>query len=274
LNSATTRRQFEFGENWRRFSENALNAARVAQAKQDFAYLLAGIDLDNQSFLDIGFGQGLSLLIATAMGARTVGCEVDPICAEIFRKNKARYFPEIEGSVIPIVIGSILDQGTLERLRRESPDPVEQQYSIVHAWGALHHTGDIRCAILNAASLVKRGGYLVIAIYAHHWSSRGWRMFKRIYNRSPGWIQRMLIILLCPLVYVAKWLVTGRSPLKQMRGMDFYYDLVDWAGGYPYEYATATQIEQLLAPLGFHLERCIPPAVPTGCNEFIFRFKG
>ena len=266
-------RQFDFGANWQAFSENALTIQRVAEAKQDFAKLLAGIELNNQSFLDIGFGQGLSLLIATAMGARTVGCEVDPICAEVLRKNRARYFLEIGDFEIPIVIGSILDHATIERLREESPDQIDRRYSVVHAWGALHHTGDMYAAILNAASLVKSGGYFVLSIYAHHWSSTGWCIFKLLYNRSPALIQRILIILLYPMVYVAKWLTTRRNPLKQARGMDFYYDLLDWAGGYPYEFATAGEIEDLLTPFGFRLKRCISPAVPTGCNEFVFRLE-
>ena len=44
---------------------------RVEQAREDFADLFGGIPLRDRSFLDIGFGQALSLLIATAAGTRS-----------------------------------------------------------------------------------------------------------------------------------------------------------------------------------------------------------
>ena len=58
--------QFDFGENWDDFSRKALNRENVRQAKEDFQRLLDGIPLENRSFLDIGFGQGLSLLTAAS----------------------------------------------------------------------------------------------------------------------------------------------------------------------------------------------------------------
>jgi hypothetical protein len=72
-------------------------------------------------------------------------------------------------------------------------------------------------------------------------------------------------------IYVAKWLTTLRSPHRQQRGMDFYYNVVDWVGGYPYEYASIEETRTTVEALGFTLERTIPAEVPTGCNQFIFR---
>lgn len=56
-----------------------------------------------------------------------------------------------------------------------------------------------------------------------------------------------------------------------MRGMDFLYDVVDWVGGYPYEYASIEEIEKLMMNLGFQKLKHEKAQVPTGCNEFIFR---
>jgi len=263
--------QFDFGGNWMAFSEHALTAAGVEQAKKDFIELLGGIQLASQPFLDIGFGQGLTLLTATLMGAKTVGCDLNPICAEVLQGNQRRYFPELSNRSIPIIVGSILDEGVLELLRTKSPDPATRGYSVVHAWGVLHHTGEMERAIRNAASLVAPHGYFIIAIYARHWTSPVWRIIKKFYNRSPAAIQRLLIGCLYPVIYVAKWFATRRSPLKQARGMDFYYDVLDWIGGYPYEYATAGEIKTLVESFGFTLERSIPATVPTGCNQFVFR---
>lgn len=54
------------------------------------------------------------------------------------------------------------------------------------------------------------------------------------------------------------------------RGMDFFYNVVDWIGGYPYEYASKDEIIRLIEPLGFELIHFVPAQVPTGCNEFLF----
>ncbi len=52
--------------------------------------------------------------------------------------------------------------------------------------------------------------------------------------------------------------------------MDFFYNVVDWVGGYPYEYASIKEIEELMSQLRFRTFKIIPSQVPTGCNEFVF----
>ncbi len=264
------KRAFDFGRNWSAFSRRALTPERVDEAKAHFAQLLDGVDLNDRTFLDIGFGQGLSLLVAASMGARTVGCDISPVCAEVFRENRARYFPELGERAAAIVIGSILDDETIKQLRTTVPAPGEA-YDIVHSWGALHHTGNMRRAICNAASLVGPGGHLILAIYRRHWSSGVWATIKRFYNSSPAPIQRLIIAIFYPVIYLTKWLVLGQNPMEQTRGMDFYYNVVDWVGGYPYEYATVEDVTSLLDTLGFEIVRINPALVPIGCNEFVFR---
>jgi 2-polyprenyl-3-methyl-5-hydroxy-6-metoxy-1,4-benzoquinol methylase len=263
--------QFDFGANWKAFSERELTRTHVDQAKQHFSQLFSGIELRGRAFLDIGFGQGLTLLIATLQGANTVGCEISPTCAAVLHDNQKRYFSELSERTIPIVLGSILDQSIVELLQMKSPDQMNRAYQVVHSWGVLHHTGDMRRAIQNAASLVAPQGFLVIAIYASHWSSGAWRMIKRLYNRSPMFVRRILIALFTPVIFMAKWIVTQRDPMEQTRGMSFYYNIIDWLGGYPYEYATAEDVCGDVNQLGFELVRVIRAIVPTGCNEFIFK---
>ena len=52
---------------------------------------------------------------------------------------------------------------------------------------------------------------------------------------SPRWLQRFLICALHPIIWIAKLLITGKNPKDKERGMDFFYDVVDWVGGYSYE---------------------------------------
>ena len=62
-----------------------------------------------------------------------------------------------------------------------------------------------------------------------------------------------------------------KNLLNKSRGIDFFYDVVDWVGGYPYEYASKSEITALIEPLGFELIDFVPAQVPTGCNEFIWK---
>jgi hypothetical protein len=43
------------------------------------------------TFLDIGFGQGFSLLSARSLGARAVGCDINPKCHEVIERNRTLF---------------------------------------------------------------------------------------------------------------------------------------------------------------------------------------
>lgn len=74
-----------------------------------------------------------------------------------------------------------------------------------------------------------------------------------------------------PVIFFAKLLVTGQNPLEKERGMSFWFDVIDWIGGYPYEYAKRQEVEDFVSSLGFRELRFRAAQVPTGCNEFIFQ---
>ena len=262
--------QFDFGKNWSEFSKHALSAERVEQARRDFQVLMQDIPLAGKTFLDIGFGQGLSLLSAASMGASVIGCDINPKCAEVVKGNK-HYYPELNDVSIPVVIGSILNESTVSELRRKAGN--DKAFDVVHSWGVLHHTGDMRKALSNAATLVKPGGYFVVALYNRHWSSPAWLAIKWTYCKSPNWLQRLTVYAIYPVIWLAKLLVTGKNPKQKERGMDFFFDVVDWVGGYPYEYGSRQEVIDLIEPLGFTCDRFSSAIVPTGCNEFVLSRK-
>jgi 2-polyprenyl-6-hydroxyphenyl methylase/3-demethylubiquinone-9 3-methyltransferase len=262
--------QFDFGENWEDFSREALNSEKVQQAKEDFQRLLDGIPLANRSFLDIGFGQGLNLLSAASGGARCLGIDINARCLQVLSQNARTFFPDISDEQIARLQGSIIDPEIIRKLQLDSRAR-KGKFDIVHSWGALHHTGSMFEAIRNSAYLVSEKGYLVLAIYQTHWSSALWKCVKFLYNKSPAIGRRLFIWFFYPLIYLAKWIVTRENPKNKNRGMDFYHDVIDWVGGYPYEYANRTEITEYLKELGFDLIRFFPPTVPTGCMEFVFR---
>jgi 2-polyprenyl-6-hydroxyphenyl methylase/3-demethylubiquinone-9 3-methyltransferase len=68
---------------------------------------------------------------------------------------------------------------------------------------------------------------------------------------------------------------TMRGRYSETRGMDRFYDAIDWLGGYPYESASAKEVENLVGA-GFNLissSNTIPGVgvLGTGCAEYVFR---
>ena len=84
--------QFHFGQNWEDYSRKSLDLEKVRQAKSDFERLFSGIPLENRSFLDIGFGQGLSLPSAASNGARCLGVDINARCLQVLGENRKAFF--------------------------------------------------------------------------------------------------------------------------------------------------------------------------------------
>jgi 2-polyprenyl-6-hydroxyphenyl methylase/3-demethylubiquinone-9 3-methyltransferase len=126
-------------------------------------------------------------------------------------------------------------------------------------------------AISHACLSVSEGGQLFIAIYNRHWTSIIWKGIKILYNKSPHFIQSLLVLVFTWIIFVGAFLTTGKNPLKGDRGMEFQYDIVDWLGGYPYEYATIQEIINFVEKAGFQTVKVVPTDGWTGCNQFVFK---
>ncbi|GAK49906.1 3-demethylubiquinone-9 3-methyltransferase [Candidatus Moduliflexus flocculans] len=255
-------RQFAFGRNWQQYVEYALTPEKIEQARQAFRQLCDGVAFQDRTFLDIGFGQGLALCLAHEMGAKVLGIDIDNENVPSLQKTLTAFNFSCSP---PYRIASILDDNLVEELRHRG------EFDIVHSWGVLHHTGDMWQAICNAARLVKPDGVFILSIYNQHWSSPLWRLIKWSYNHAPCVAQRLFVLLFYPIIYLTKFLVTGQNPKHKQRGMDFFYDVVDWVGGYPYEYASAEAVCNFICRLGFDTVRVIPANIPTACNQFVFK---
>jgi 2-polyprenyl-6-hydroxyphenyl methylase/3-demethylubiquinone-9 3-methyltransferase len=68
-----------------------------------------------------------------------------------------------------------------------------------------------------------------------------------------------------PVEYFREW-----TDYRQRRGMNRWYDILDWVGGYPYEFATADEIFAFYRQRGFALVNMKCGGVGLGCNEFVF----
>ena len=264
------RQRFEFGENWSRFL-HALDEERVARARESLCAMLEVETLEGRRFLDIGSGSGLFSLAARQLGARVHSFDYDPRSVACTKELRRRYFnndPEWT-----IEEGSALD-----------PDYVQSlgQFDIVYSWGVLHHTGDMWHALANAALPVADGGKLFIAIYNDLGSrSRRWTWIKKTYNGLPRLLKSPFaaavvapeeakallrsMVLLNPGEYVQRW-----TRYNTNRGMSRWRDIIDWVGGYPYEFAKPEEIFEFYRERGFQLTRMKCGGVGLGCNEFVF----
>jgi len=252
---------FNFGRNWQDYSARVLDREHMDAATLALAELIAPESCTGKRFIDIGFGSGIASIAAATLGAESViGIDISDESVDAAMTNAARF---IDSAVTPeFRLGSILDISTVESLGLGD---------IVYAWGVLHHTGRMWDAVRNAARMVSPGGTLAIAIYDKHFTSPLWKVVKWVYNKSPWPLQRTMYFVFIPLIMAAKYVVTRDNPLKKRRGMDFFVDVVDWLGGYPYEYAGPQEIETFVTSLGFRLIKRVEANTPTGCNEFVFR---
>lgn len=251
---------FNFGANWQQFSQNSLDIAKFEDAFDSLGKLIGNQKIKGSSFLDIGCGSGIFAVAASLAGARkVVGIDISAESIAASVSNKKRF---AEQSAIDFFHKSVLDDDILQLGR----------FDIVYSWGVLHHTGQMWRAIDIASQLVSPNSLFVIAIYNRHWSSKTWKMIKQFYNIAPVIIQRLMIWIFFVVIATAKLIVTRKNPFKkQKRGMSFYYDVIDWIGGYPYEYAGKDEVIDHLEKLGFKCIKFVEPVVPTGCNEFVFQ---
>jgi SAM-dependent methyltransferase len=252
-------KRFDFGSNWQAFSDRLIDRHRLDVAVRSLQSLLEKDTLNGLSFLDVGCGSGLFSIAAYQLRASTVtGIDVNPNCIAVSDLNRDRLVP---GAPISFVQASVLNPETLDAFG---------VFDVVYAWGSLHHTGAMWEAIRNVGARVNIGGSLVVAIYNKHFTSPFWKAIKWLYNQQPSLVQRIMVLLFGGIIYVAKFLVTWRNPLDKERGMDFWVDVIDWVGGFPYEYATPDAVEKFVRNQGFLLRRYVAAQVPTGCNEFVF----
>lgn len=257
--------RFEFGRNWSAFLAT-IDEPKISLAQRSLAELLQVQSLEGKRFLDVGCGSGLSSLVARRLGAEVMSFDYDVQSVATTRVLRDRFAPN--DPAWRIEQGSVLDQSYIAQLG---------EWDIVYSWGVLHHTGSMWLAIENTARMTAPRGRLALALYNDQGRlSEYWRGIKRAYVTRP-WMRPFLITL----AFVWTWGWTMLVDLKRLRpgrtwreygrerGMSAWHDLVDWAGGYPFEVATPDAIFEFFRKRAFSLDKLITRQ-GRGCNEFVF----
>jgi 2-polyprenyl-3-methyl-5-hydroxy-6-metoxy-1,4-benzoquinol methylase len=258
--------RFRFGANWTRFLA-VIDEARIASAETSLREMLDVTDLQGRRFLDIGCGSGLFSLAARRLGAEVHSFDFDPQSVACAQELKRRYFPEDASWLVDE--GSALDRQYVDRLGR---------FDVVYSWGVLHHTGSMWVAIENAINCVADpSGTLFIAIYNDQgWKSHAWWFVKFLHNRMPRFAQMPFALAVTAVTHVLVTLkqIIRLQPLSaftnlfkaRTRGMSAKYDMLDWIGGFPFEFATLETLEAYFQARGFtvrNARRC----ANLGCHE-------
>lgn len=259
---------FSFGRNWQRFLPQ-VDDARLRLAVASLQSFLSVRDLHEKRFLDIGCGSGLFSYAAHQLGAAVVSVDADPDAVDATRRLWERTGSPLRWQ---IVHGSVLHKEFLATFG---------DFDIVYSWGVLHHTGQMWQALQQACRLTRPGGVLAIALYNRvdgFLGSRQWRSIKRFYTHLPALLQRGADGLFA-LALLLREATQGRSPraavqtfASRKRGMEWWTNVRDWLGGYPYEYATVEEVRAFMhrtAPT-FTLTN-LRPVSDLRNNEYLFR---
>ncbi len=285
------KKTFSFGKNWLRYVKYILNEDIIQNASNSLTKFISNSEFKNKIFIDIGCGSGLFSLCALRLGAKKViSFDMDLNSVQAANLCKQKFAPD--STNWDILQGSILDLNFLKNLELA----LKNEQIIVYSWGVLHHTDDLNSAMLNAANLAKLGGggMAYIAIYNKTEASPFWLKIKKFYN-STNIIMKFLMVSAYTIFLTFEDIRKGRglNMKDKSRGMHKITDVIDWLGGYPYEPATANEINDFWGKLGFECTKFAPtkyrePIYPksffykyfvylkqvgTGCNEFVFKSK-
>lgn len=265
--------RFRFGQNWKDFIGSKNGERRLDVARECLANSLAKSRIEtlcNMSFLDIGCGSGLHSAAALALGAKNViAIDYDKDSVECTKALLNQLFGNDSRWQTREL--SILDTDSLRALG---------QHDLVYSWGVLHHTGDLDMALRNSARLVKSEGYLFLSLYYPTFLDFFWKREKRFYSKAPEYVQRLIQsawILKTRLSFAVKMRSFSDmlSEYSWARGMDYFTDVHDWLGGYPYEAISESACVSKLEALGFarvyseSLGKYF--SLSSACNELVFR---
>jgi SAM-dependent methyltransferase len=269
---------FAFGHNWSDYADK-IRDEQIVEAKNALQRLLGIETLAGKRFLDIGCGSGLHSLAALQLGAiEVVATDIDPESVNTTARVLRQFAPA--GASYRVMQRSVFDLNTADL----------GSFDITYSWGVLHHTGDMYEALARACAMTAPSGLFVFALYARTWLCRYWRIEKKWYAAASPKRQEFARRIYIHLFRI-RLLIRGRSfaayqeKYQSNRGMDFYHDVHDWMGGYPYESISNREVDEFMTSRGFQATRLFISNngkifgrnvgfFGSGCDEYVYVRKG
>lgn len=257
------KKRFSFGKNWKSFLKK-VDKKRLDLAKESLIKFTKLKSFKNKSFIDIGCGSGLFSLSACLLNAKkVVSIDVDDESINCAKFLRSKF--KISSTKWIIKKGSILDLNFIKKMG---------VFDLVYSWGVLHHTGNMGTALKNITYLNKKNSLLYLAIYNEFKgfpSSKTWYKIKKIYSKAPNFARFFLNYLFFLEIILSRlFRLKKRKDYKDSRGMDQFHDIIDWLGGFPYEFASVEKIVNFFEKRNFYLIN-IKKNKGWGCNEFLFK---
>jgi 2-polyprenyl-6-hydroxyphenyl methylase/3-demethylubiquinone-9 3-methyltransferase len=264
-----TQQTFQFGKNWQKYLEGHFGEQALVRSIESLRTFLP-VELAGKTFVDVGCGSGIHSLAALKLGARkVVSFDLDVDSVEAARRLKTATAPEAPWDIVQ---GSMLDTVCITKLGR---------FDVVYCWGVAHHTGNLWAALENLQQLLRPGGVLFVAVYNEvpgRFGSAWWLRVKRLHSSLPAAGKKVFEWGYISFNFL-KLVLHGVNPFRvireyeRKRGMSWKVDLIDWLGGYPYEYAKPEEIFAFYREkYGMELIR-LKTTPYIGCNQFVFLRK-
>jgi 2-polyprenyl-6-hydroxyphenyl methylase/3-demethylubiquinone-9 3-methyltransferase len=269
---------FAFGDNWSHYA-GKIRDVQIVEAKNALQRLLGGDTLAGKRFLDIGCGSGLHSLAALQLGAvEVVAVDLDPESVNTTERVLSRFAPP--GALYRVIQRSVFDLDNVDL----------GLFDVTYSWGVLHHTGKLYEALARAGAMTAPSGLFVFALYRKTWLCRIWTIEKKWYSAASAkrqeYARRFYIWLLrIRLRLTGRRFATYEKEYRSNRGMDFFNDVHDWMGGYPYESISSREVDDSMRSAGFQVLRLFLSNgrkilgrdvgfFGSGCDEYVYVRKG